>query len=115
MKAMASDGCEQLLHDCHIFNIWDNSYRMREHQHGLRSASEERCERVAGSLAAAQRCGAIWLGLRWLRSLRPANNARSVSTGRRSLSPRCLSPKCAVFSSHRQMRVPRVRRRWRVG
>ena len=32
------------------------------------------------------------------RLLHPAPQRRSASTGERPLSPRCLSPKCAVFS-----------------
>ena len=34
-------------HHCHIVNIQGNSYRMRQHQHWLRSASEERRDEIA--------------------------------------------------------------------
>ena len=38
---------DRLLHHCHIVNIRGNSYRMREHQHWLRTASDEQREGVA--------------------------------------------------------------------
>ena len=44
---MAAALIDRLLHNCHIVNIRGNSYRMREHQHWLRSALEERREGVA--------------------------------------------------------------------
>ena len=46
-EVMAAALIDRLLHHCHIVNIRGNSYRMREHQHWLRSASEERREGVA--------------------------------------------------------------------
>ena len=47
-EVMAAALIDRLLHHCHIVNIRGNSYRMREHQHWLRSASEERREGTAG-------------------------------------------------------------------
>ena len=38
---------DRLLHHCHIVNIRGNSYRMREHQHWLKTASDEQREGVA--------------------------------------------------------------------
>ena len=32
---------DRLLHHCHIVNIRGNSYRMREHQNLMRSASDQ--------------------------------------------------------------------------
>ena len=46
-EIMAAALIDRLLHHCHIVNIRGNSYRMREHQHWLRSASDERREGVA--------------------------------------------------------------------
>ena len=46
-EVMAAALIDRLLHHCHIVNIRGNSYRMREHQHWLRSASEDRHEEVA--------------------------------------------------------------------
>ena len=46
-EVMAAALIDRLLHHCHIVNIRGNSYRMREHQHWLRSASEDRHEKVA--------------------------------------------------------------------
>ena len=43
-EVMAAALIDRLLHHCHIVNIRGNSYRMREHQDLLRSASEERRE-----------------------------------------------------------------------
>ena len=41
-EVMAAALIDRLLHHCHIVNIRGNSYRMREHQDLLRSASEDR-------------------------------------------------------------------------
>ena len=41
-EVMAAALVDRLLHHCHIVNIRGNSYRMREHQDLLRSASEDR-------------------------------------------------------------------------
>ena len=46
-EVMAAALIDRLLHHCHIVNIRGNSYRMREHQHWLRTASDERREGVA--------------------------------------------------------------------
>ena len=46
-EVMAAALIDRLLHHCHIVNIRGNSYRMREHQHWLRAASEQQRERVA--------------------------------------------------------------------
>ena len=46
-EVMAAALIDRLLHHWHIVNIRGNSYRMREHQHWLRSASDERREGVA--------------------------------------------------------------------
>ena len=46
-EIMAAALIDRLLHHCHIVNIRGNSYRMREHQHWLRTASDERREGVA--------------------------------------------------------------------
>ena len=46
-EVMAAALIDRLLHHCHIVNIWGNSYRMREHQHWLRTASDEQREGVA--------------------------------------------------------------------
>ena len=43
-EVMAAALIDRLLHHCHIVNIRGNSFRMREHQDLLRSASEERRE-----------------------------------------------------------------------
>ena len=45
-EIMAAALIDRLLHHCHIVNIRGNSYRMREHQHWLQSASEDRREGV---------------------------------------------------------------------
>ena len=97
-EIMAAALIDRLLHHCHIVNIRGNSYRMREHQHWLRTASDERREGVTSWPPAPQRRGACWPGLRSLRSLRPAQHARWASTGERPLRPTALSPTCAVFS-----------------
>ena len=41
-EVMAAALIDRLRHHCHIVNIRGNSYRMREHQDLLRSASEDR-------------------------------------------------------------------------
>ena len=46
-EIMAAALIDRLLHHCHIVNIRGNSYRMREHQHWLRTASDEQREGVA--------------------------------------------------------------------
>ena len=46
-EIMAAALIDRRLHHCHIVNIRGNSYRMREHQHWLRTASDERREGVA--------------------------------------------------------------------
>ena len=46
-EIMAAALIDRLLHHCHIVNIRGNSYRMREHQHWLRAASEQQREGVA--------------------------------------------------------------------
>ena len=46
-RFMAAALIDRLLHHCHIVNIRGNSYRMREHQHWLRTASDEQREGVA--------------------------------------------------------------------
>ena len=46
-EIMAAALIDRLLHQCHIVNIRGNSYRMREHQHWLRTASDEQREGVA--------------------------------------------------------------------
>ena len=46
-EIMAAALIDRLLHHCHIVNIRGNSYRIREHQHWLQSASEDRREGVA--------------------------------------------------------------------
>ena len=46
-EVMAAALIDRLLHHCHIVNIRGNSYRMREHQHWLRTASDEQREGVA--------------------------------------------------------------------
>ena len=46
-EVMAAALIDRLLHHCHIVNIRGNSYRMREHQHWLRTAADQRRERVA--------------------------------------------------------------------
>ena len=46
-EVMAAALIDRLLHHCHIVNIRGNSYRMREHQHWRRTASDERREGVA--------------------------------------------------------------------
>ena len=38
---MAAALIDRLLHHCHIVNIRGNSYRMREHQNLMRSASDQ--------------------------------------------------------------------------
>ena len=43
-EIMATALIDRLLHHCHIVNIRGNSYRMREHQNLMRSASEQRHE-----------------------------------------------------------------------
>ncbi len=43
-EIMAAALIDRLLHHCHIVNIRGNSYRMREHQNLMRSASERRHE-----------------------------------------------------------------------
>ena len=43
-EVMAAALIDRLLHHCHIINIRGNSYRIREHQHWLQSASEQRRE-----------------------------------------------------------------------
>ena len=43
-EIMAAALIDRLLHHCHIVNIRGNSYRMREHQNLMRSASEQRHE-----------------------------------------------------------------------
>ena len=43
-EIMAAALIDRLLHNCHIVNIRGNSYRMREHQNLMRSASEQRHE-----------------------------------------------------------------------
>ena len=43
-EIMAAALIDRLLHHCHIVNIRGSSYRMREHQHWLRAASEQRRE-----------------------------------------------------------------------
>ena len=45
---MAAALIDRLLHHWHIVNIRGNSYRMREHQHWLRKASEQPGEGAAG-------------------------------------------------------------------
>ncbi len=45
-EVMAAALIDRLLHHCHIVNIRGNSYRMREHQHWLRTAAEQRREGV---------------------------------------------------------------------
>ena len=44
---MAAARIDRLLHHCHSVNIRGNSDRMREHQHWLRTASDEPREGVA--------------------------------------------------------------------
>ena len=46
-EVMAAALIDRLLHHCHIVNIRGNSDRMREHQHWLRTASDEQREGVA--------------------------------------------------------------------
>ena len=46
-EIMAAALIDRLLHHCHIVNIRGHSYRMREHQHWLRTASDEQREGVA--------------------------------------------------------------------
>ena len=46
-EIMAAALIDRLLHHCHIVNIRGNSDRMREHQHWLQSASEQRREEAA--------------------------------------------------------------------
>ena len=46
-EVMAAALIDRLLHHCHIVNIRGNSYRIRQHQDWLRSASEQRPEGVA--------------------------------------------------------------------
>ena len=46
-EVMAAALIDRLLHHCHIVNIRGNSYCMREHQHWLRTASDEQREGVA--------------------------------------------------------------------
>ena len=46
-EIMAAALIDRLLHHGHIVNIRGNSYRMREHQHWLRTASDEQREGVA--------------------------------------------------------------------
>ena len=46
-EIMAAALIDRLLHHCPIVNIRGNSYRMREHQHWLRAASEQQREGVA--------------------------------------------------------------------
>ena len=43
-EVMAAALIDRLLHHCHIVNIRGNSYRMREHQHWLRTVSDEQRE-----------------------------------------------------------------------
>ena len=45
-EIMAAALIDRLLHHCHIVNIRGNSYRIRQHQHWLRSASEQQPEGV---------------------------------------------------------------------
>ena len=46
-EVMAAARIDRLLHQCHSVNIRGNSDRMREHQHWLRTASDEQREGVA--------------------------------------------------------------------
>ena len=47
-EVMAAALIDRLLHHCHVVNIRGNSYRLREHQEWLRTATEKRREGVAG-------------------------------------------------------------------
>lgn len=46
-EVMAGALIDRLPHHCHIVNIRGNSYRMREHQQWLRSATERQRQDVA--------------------------------------------------------------------
>ena len=46
-EVMAAALIDRLLHHRHIVNIRGNSYRMREHQHWRRAASEQQGEEAA--------------------------------------------------------------------
>ena len=50
-EVMAAALIDRLLHHCHIVNIRGNSYRLRQHQHWLRTASEQQSEGAASEVS----------------------------------------------------------------
>ena len=46
-EVMAAALIDRLLHHCHIVNIRGNSYRLRQHQHWLRTASQQHSEEAS--------------------------------------------------------------------
>ena len=86
-EIMAAALIDRLLHHCHIVNIRGNSYRMREHQHWLRTASDE------------QREGADYLADRLALVEHQPDRARLELIG--ELSPRSTRPDCSCHGGHR--------------
>ena len=88
-EIMATALIDRLLHHCHIVNIRGHSYRMREHQDWLRTASDERRGRLLALHAAdsyRERGGAV--------TLRVGDGARQPGLTL-SLSPRWGAPATA--------------------
>ena len=97
-EVMAAALIDRLLHHCHIVNIRGNSYRMREHQHWLRTASDEQREGsryVTAGSAASRRV----LARTPVAPLPASSPTRPTGiTGRMSAPAETSSPKSVQFS-----------------
>ena len=96
-EIMAAALIDRLLHHCHIVNIRGNSYRMREHQHWLRTASDEQREGVATWTAGSAASRRV-LARTPVAPLPASSPTRPTGiTGRMSAPPETSSPGVCSF------------------